>query len=910
MFGAFLLFYSYKLLCYNKTKYTLGGDILNKIKLGILTLTISLALALQVNVKASGIDDGTNLGGLGTVSDAWSRSIYPSNTWSRITSKNSSGNQITHLLDFNINDQELKPVVTYGDYIYGLDTLGSLVRAYEDKGYKVAFAINGDSFFADGTPKGTMIKDGIIESTGGSYLTSLGFDHNNRIIYGNPQIHTSAWIGGKRIPISQINTERGTKYAPAYLLTDSFASTTKSTTRGVEAVINVTSPGYKGLRVNTSAVGTVEKLYHVDNNSNGNTTPIKPGQIVLTAHNASLWYRDISSLRPGETVTISTVSKDKENNWENVRNAIGVFRPLKEKGSLTPRASETDVHPRTTVAFRKDGFFRIMENDGRMESARGLSYRDCVNFLNIAGFENVLAFDGGGSSTFYVNLPGMPQAQILNKPSDGSERRIANALLFIKERQDGQTCEVLHLYPRSQHRTEVTMNAGTSIGVDVKGTDAKYNPATIDTSQVTYDSEYGSGRGNTFYAGPNAGDGYIIGKYPNGASGSLRLRVINNIKSLSYPGEKIEIAPGASQQIQIQANIPKSSYILENKYLEYELTDPELGEINSDGLFISSGKHGQANIIAKFGDHTREIPIIIKSEKEIKRLSGDNRFATAASIASKFEISSSAILASSSNFPDALVASVLAKQIQAPILLTDGTSIGQETLASLERLGVENIYILGGTNSISGPVGDSLRDMGYKVERIHGSSRYQTAVKIAEKIPSNGQAYLASGENYPDALSLTSLAARENSPILLVGKNILANETLAYLRANNISKIIIAGGPGAISQELEDTLASKGINVERIWGENRYETSAKIAKLAYPPENGFIIANGNHYVDALTAGPLTSYWSRSIVLVQPDQLPDQIEGLLKNAKAENVTIIGGKNSVSDLVKARIENLVK
>lgn len=883
---------------------------MKRLKLGIFASFLALALSFGPSAGAAGIDDGSNLPGLGKVRDAWSRTIHPENIWSRIESTNNAGNQVTHLIDFNIHKQTLIPQVVYGSHVYGLNTLGSMVKTYEDMGYKVVFAINGDSFFGNGTPKGTMIKDGIIESTGASYLTSLGFDYDGKTVYGNPKIQVSAYIGNDRVPLSQINTERGANVDPAYILTDSFGTTTKSTKAGVEVVVNVKTSGYKGLKVNQTIEGTVDKVYRVGDNGNGNATPIKKGQVVLTTNKNGKFYSTLSGAKAGQKVTISVSSLDTENNWAKVRDAIGVFRPLREDGDNTKRAGETDIHPRTTVALRDDGFFRIMENDGRMGSAQGLSYQDNVNFLNVAGFDDIMAFDGGGSSTVYITLPGYDKAQRVNNPSDGSERRIGNALLFVKAKEEPTGIDVLHLYPKSQARTELVMDAGTSIPIEVRGTDADYDPIAIDPAQVVFKSDLGHGSGGVFYAGPTPGIGHITGVYPNDAQGRLRLKVNNQIVSISYGPGSISLAPGGETKLEIMADIPKRSYVLENPALTFEVSNPDLGSVSSNGVFKSSGLEGDGAILVSFGDKTLTIPLKVRAPKEIGRISGDNRYSTASAIGAKFEKSSHVLLANSGNFPDALVASVLADQLGAPILLSDGKTLAPETQKSIEALGASHITILGGPGSISGELGDALKAKGYRVERISGDNRYETAIRIGEKIDPQGLVYLASGENYPDALSITSLATKTNSPIILTGKESLPKASLDYILNKGIKKVVIAGGEGAVSKAVENTLRAKGITVERIAGANRYETSAKIARAAYPPANGYLISNGQGYIDALTAGPLAARWDRPILLVESKTLPQAAKDLLGQAAADKVTIIGGVNSVSDSVKGQIGALVK
>lgn len=547
-----------------------------------------------------------------------------------------------------------------------------------------------------------------------------------------------------------------------------------------------------------------------------------------------------------------------------------------------------------------------MENDGRMASSMGLSYKDLVDFLSIGNFPTILAFDGGGSSTIYTNLPGFPSSTRLNNPSDGSERRVGNALLFVKPIEKGQSVDALHLYPNGKSKSELLIEAGRALKIDIRATDAQYDPADFDLGQIIYTSELGSGSRDKFVAGPRPGSDVITGTYSNGARGSVRVKVVNNLVSISSDVKNIDIKAGQETKIGVKGHAPGKSYDIEPEALNYELSSPDLGTINESGIFVGGDRPQQGEIKLSFGDKTVSIPVNIKDANLVERIAGDNRYETASLIAQKFIQSPTVLLANSGNFPDALVAANLAYILEAPILLTDGLTLSEETRQSLVALGANKIVILGGENSVSASLQEELDSLAYTTERISGTNRYETAVNIAKEVENKDYIYLASGENYPDALAITSLSTMDATPVLLTSKDSLSEEVKTYISEKEISKIIIAGGQGALSANVYDELVGMGLEVERIAGSDRYETSALIAARSYPKENGFLIANGNHYIDALTAGPLSALNKRSILLVKPESLPGPVEALIQGVANERISIIGGVNSVNKNVKEAIE----
>lgn len=158
-----------------------------------------------------------------------------------------------------------------------------------------------------------------------------------------------------------------------------------------------------------------------------------------------------------------------------------------------------------------------------------------------------------------------------------------------------------------------------------------------------------------------------------------------------------------------------------------------------------------------------------------------------------------------------------------------------------------------------------------EVTRIWGQDRYETATQIADQVAvqygidySKGQKFdnvvLASGNNWPDAISGAPLAHKFKSPILLLDSTPdLSNRTWDYINThlNRNGHIYILGGKGVIPQEFTDYLISMGFsasNILQIGGADRDETSLMIAKMIGidPTKNEVIMASDSNYYDALS----------------------------------------------------------
>lgn len=298
----------------------------------------------------------------------------------------------------------------------------------------------------------------------------------------------------------------------------------------------------------------------------------------------------------------------------------------------------------------------------------------------------------------------------------------------------------------------------------------------------------------------------------------------------------------------------------------------------------------------------------IKAETlNVTRLAGKDRYETAVRISMQgWSQSKYAILARGDSFPDALCASPLAKKYDAPILLTDPKKISAGVLNEIQRLGVSNIIIIGGEGAISSNIEDVLKSKDIQVERIWGNDRYETSVEIAKKLGSGDSIAIATGDNFPDALSISAPAAIKCMPILLTQKNRIPGAVQRYIDDNGqVNRTYIIGGPGVISDAILEFVPEP----KRIGGNNRYETNTAVMQefsgdLRY--ENLFLAVadgpNGDEFADALAGSVLAAKNGAPVILVYK-RFPAAADYFIRPLVSEKtkVTVLGGENAVPESV---------
>ncbi len=270
---------------------------------------------------------------------------------------------------------------------------------------------------------------------------------------------------------------------------------------------------------------------------------------------------------------------------------------------------------------------------------------------------------------------------------------------------------------------------------------------------------------------------------------------------------------------------------------------------------------------------------------ELQRQSGKDRYKTAVEISKKnFNSAETVILVNGMTESDALSASVLAKEKNAPILLIKKDSTPEEVKQEIERLGAKNIIVIGGNSSVSKKATEDLKQ---KVETIAGKDRFETAVKIAKAAGKTDKLVIANGITLVDALTASSIAQVENRGIILVKEKEIPQSAKEIIE--NAKDILIVGGKSSVNLPLE---------ADRISGKDRFETAVKIAERAFKNPKQVALANSTAYADALVFGAVTEKTNAPILLTRKDSLPDVTKAYLEKNKPEKVYILGGEDSVS------------
>ncbi|EGT4533342.1 TPA: cell wall-binding repeat-containing protein [Clostridioides difficile] len=286
-------------------------------------------------------------------------------------------------------------------------------------------------------------------------------------------------------------------------------------------------------------------------------------------------------------------------------------------------------------------------------------------------------------------------------------------------------------------------------------------------------------------------------------------------------------------------------------------------------------------------------------------LTGSGRWETAIKISQAgWKKSENAVLVNDNSISDALSATPFAKAKDAPILLTQSNKLDSRTKAELKRLGVKNVYLIGGSIALSSNIEKQLNAENISFERISGNSRYETSLKLAERLDKENaisKIVVVNGEKgLADAVSIGAVAAQEHMPIILSNPSDGTKISDEFIKEHNIKISYIIGGTYSISSSVERDLP----NARRISGNNRNETNAKVIQEFYKNtdlKNLYVTKDGikkqGDLIDSLAVGVLAAKNNSPIVLVG-NKLDVLQRDILNTKIFDKVIQVGGMGNES------------
>lgn len=297
----------------------------------------------------------------------------------------------------------------------------------------------------------------------------------------------------------------------------------------------------------------------------------------------------------------------------------------------------------------------------------------------------------------------------------------------------------------------------------------------------------------------------------------------------------------------------------------------------------------------------------------VGRIDGADRFAVGVKIAKEAYPAGGApvvYVTTGLNYPDALSAAPAAAIQNGVLLLTYPNELPPAVRAEIIDLNPAKIVVVGGPNSVSTAVMNELKSIQSNTVRWSGADRFEASRTIVRnaflsKHPST--AYIATGFNFPDALSASAAGGAFGYPVILVPGNAASVDaaTLDLLRDLGVTEIKIAGGPNSVSNGILNSLKVIDPTPTRLSGADRFEASINIALDAFgsASASSTYIATGYNFPDALAGAPLAGSKDAPLLVVPTNCVPTGALQAMSQFATTKVTLLGGTASLTPDVQA-------
>lgn len=524
----------------------------------------------------------------------------------------------------------------------GTATVAKQAEQKNGKDTRVISAINGDFFYTNeltGLSSGTNIVNGEIR-TALPKNTIFGVTYKGSCFINELEMDAFATIGKNTYPIIGVNRVRWNDQLVLY--TPAFGKRTNTKGIGTEVIV-------KGLelpiRGNKLYEGIVEQvLKDVESAEVPNDGVILSGQ--------GLAAEFLNTLKEGDKVSFEiNFSRD------DVKFAVsGAPRLLKNSQLSEEIMDRTDAltrHPRTAIGI-KGGQVVMVTVDGRQKGfSDGMTLYELAEYMLGQGIENALNLDGGGSTAMIVRKQGDISSKLVNSPSDGRERAVANSIQIISDAPLSEPQIVKFV------KNSVRIFKNSSYVPHAYAIDKYFNRVDVEANKLKYMVSKDIGKidkTGLFTAGQKAGKGYIEASLGETRS-RIDVQVFDKVDSLKIMNDYISLEPGEKVQMLVKAFDEMGEEIIISPSAIKWAVSGDIGQIDKSGMFTAGKNMKDGKVIAKVDKVTADVgarvgnaPIVLESfEKtdniEVKgiraeassKLSGKNEPIKLGSSALKFQ---------------------------------------------------------------------------------------------------------------------------------------------------------------------------------------------------------------------------------------------------------------------------------
>lgn len=500
---------------------------------------------------------------------------------------------------------ELVPMIINDD-IYGRISASSMAEKLMDDGRYPSMLINSDFFALNtGIPLSHQVVDGEVTVMDPEGMDAIGFNEDGSAFISYLEMSITVSQGQNSVSIGAVNKLR--QPYMAYMYTNKFSTTTKAAGDGINVVVG-------SLSGKVSPGTTIEGIVETVSEDNGEV-PLEEGKIVLSTDikGPAETVNALKSLTPGMTVSITTRAEG-DSRWNSAKHILGAWGGRIIKNSVVLDVDESAA-PRTAFGIKGDGTLVFYALDGRTTGhSYGARLKTLAKRMAELGCVDAVNLDGGGSTTLGTIYPGKDSFEVVNKPSDGSQRKVATFLALVNTSKPIGIPANLHIYPYSG-----SYLSGATENFSAYASDKNYYKTDL-PSGLTFIAPDGtqSETGEMKITG----DGVVN---VSATAGSLEGTVALNCYTtpttikLTKSGKSTELnflnlEPGDTVEIDATAYVGNKPLKGDDSCFEWACPEA-LGTISPEGLFVAGENDSEGTITVRAGDYTRNLKVSVKTPR-------------------------------------------------------------------------------------------------------------------------------------------------------------------------------------------------------------------------------------------------------------------------------------------------------
>ena len=266
--------------------------------------------------------------------------------------------------------------------------------------------------------------------------------------------------------------------------------------------------------------------------------------------------------------------------WQAAAGSQWLVRDGKDVSATATGDYNTTRHCRTSVGITAEGKVVFMVLDGRQEPfSCGGSMHEIAQIMLEAGCVAAVNLDGGGSTTYAARPEGSDHVEVINRPSDGSERSISAGLIIASTAVPSNTFDRVSMSAETEYVTP-----GTPVKVSVTGVSSSGSSAEI-PADVTYQAENGTYENGVLTA-TSVGDVVLTAMHNGKAVGSVTIHAVMPEK-LAFVSSVITVPYGKTVKLNLTATYGLNEVRIKASDLVFNLSDGGIGAI--DGFSFTAG---------------------------------------------------------------------------------------------------------------------------------------------------------------------------------------------------------------------------------------------------------------------------------------------------------------------------------